>query len=83
MSSSSMSPTSITDITLNSPKTSSNSKPWNDYKQQQQQEKHQISSLQALTDSHKTNLPKISKSELLEIQSEIDSVKRLPKIFYL
>lgn len=78
---SSSSPTSITGI-LSSPipkSSASNSKPWNDYKQQQEKQQHV-----SLLDSPKTtNFKKISKSESLEIKSEIESVKRLPKIYYL
>ena len=86
LSTSSSSPTSITGrLSSPIPKSNSKIKPWNDYKKNnnmtQQQEKQQHDSL---LDSPKiTNFKKISKSESLEIKSEIESVKRLPKIYYL
>ena len=73
------SPTSVTDrVSSPIPRNTNHSKPWNDYKQQQQQQ--QVSSL---LNSPKTTIRKMSKSEMLEIQDEIDSVKRLPIITYL
>jgi len=79
LSTSSSSPTSITGrLSSPIPKSSSNSKPWNDYKQQQEKQQHN-----SLLDSPKTTNLRKTKSELLEIKSEIESVKRLPNIYYL
>ena len=74
------SPTSVTErVSSPLPRTINNSKPWNDYKHQLQQQQQQVSSP---LNSPKTTIRK-SKSELLQIQDDIDSVKRLPVITYL
>lgn len=71
------SPTSVTDR-VSSPilRNSNSNKPWNEYKQQQQQEDS------ATVDAPGSNR-KMSKTELIEKQQEIASVKRLPNIILI